>query len=63
VWLVATRGLCEAQSGLGSATSSLLNVQPMLPLPLDMQRLFVFSSRPIPRMRHQFLLEHPRLTT
>ena len=69
VWLLATRGLCEAQSesdfakpsqnpvanmvsfplqfnvssggGLGSKFYLLLNVQPVMPLPVDKRRLFV----------------------
>jgi hypothetical protein len=68
VWLLATRGLCEAQSesdlakasqnpvanmvsfpvlnvssggGLGSKSYLLLNVQPVMPLPVDERWLFV----------------------
>ena len=47
VWLVATRGVCEAQTGLGSDTSFLLNVQPVTPLSTDTQRLLV-SRRVVP---------------
>jgi hypothetical protein len=41
VWLVATRGVCEAKAGLELTTSFLLNVQPVVPLPTDRQWLLV----------------------